>query len=138
MRTCTITLYQYAELPTAEAKTKALKWLHSILANDPPWMDEWRDVAQAIAKLSRTELVAIAARRDECLLTGFTGDYDALDAVLANPEAEDLHEIAYEALDRASAADLDYQLSDEALTEAMEANEYEFTADGARFMERGF
>jgi hypothetical protein len=103
-------------------------------------MDE--DVAdlsggEAHAWLIQEGWAEIAAGQD-CPLTGYCGDEDLLDAIrkaTANPASDcpPLRDIFKEALDdwaKAFERDLDYWHSEEAVREDIDANGYEFNANG--------
>jgi len=76
-------------------------------------------------------------KRQSCLLTGYIGDESLLDAIrtaIANPASiSSLRDVFADALHgwaRAYEADLDYWGSEEAIREDIEANDYEFNANG--------
>jgi hypothetical protein len=74
-----------------------------------------------------------------CPFTGFCFDENLLDKVrdfMKRPWDTDYRELMQDCIDefcKAYADDVDYQYSDEAVDESMEANEYEFDEDGNRF-----
>ena len=72
-----------------------------------------------------------------CPLTGVGSDHDLIDPVLsfiAKPDDRDLNEIIQSCMDsfvKGYCADMEAQDSDEYITDTIEANEYEFYADGS-------
>jgi hypothetical protein len=76
-------------------------------------------------------------KRQSCLLTGYCGDENLLDAIrtaIANPTSiSSLRDVFADALQgwaKGFEADLDYWSSEEAIREDIEANGYEFNANG--------
>jgi len=51
MRTITTTLYKYDELPTDEAKQKAIDWYRGCEESDPTWHREWCNSLNAFVEL---------------------------------------------------------------------------------------
>jgi hypothetical protein len=74
-----------------------------------------------------------------CPFTGYCFDENLLDKIrefINHPWDTDYRELMQDCIDefcKAYADDVDYQYSDEAVDESMEANDYEFDEDGNRF-----
>ena len=73
----------------------------------------------------------------DCGETGYCMDCDIIQPIkdfIAKPNKtttlHDLYDLCFDAFIKSWNADIEYQNSDEAITETIEANEYEFTADG--------
>ena len=85
------------------------------------------------------DALANPGERKSCPFTGYIGDESLLDAIragLANPSSiSSLRDLFSEALHdwaKAFERDLDYWHSEEAIREDIEANDYEFHANGTR------
>jgi len=76
---------------------------------------------------------------NQCPMTGYCMDAtcgDELDAFMVKPDSREFEELIQDCANawlKACVADIDYQNTDEAVTETIIANDYEFTGDGSRY-----
>lgn len=155
-REITVTLYQFDELPTEEAKENARDWMRHRIANDPFWVHEYRQSWEAAADVFREipgDLKGVRLfkwihnnldaklydGKGSCPLTGFSADHDMLQPLEDFMKRPDLHLSGldlYDEADQNSGAawerELEWQLEDEQVDDHIIANEYEFTADGSQ------
>lgn len=137
MRTVTVSLYLYDELPTDKAKETARDWLDTCLQSDPDTSD-FQKIIDLIETWDPADLRGIAHRYEDCPLTGFFADHDGLEAIhkamQADPDTpvEELRRAGISAVNAACDADRESKREKEYLEEMLRANEYEFTADGKR------
>jgi len=158
MRTETITVYTFDELPTDRAKERARDWYRS--GFDYPW---WDDVQASLKTFcdgfgikvldysmgdARREFIKTDADNAsfrgfklkdfdrEAMPTGFCFDcalrYTFADEFKKHGDALGAFNLAMQALLLDVRTDLEWQMSDEAIDEHMSANGYEFTEDGSR------
>jgi len=174
MRIKTTVLYHFDELPTDEAKERAIE-----SARERGWYDgsgwegEWRDALKGAEETlpfsvrdwevglwspsfvtidtdeDAGSLVGVRAWKwlhangiaeaiaDPCPWTGYCGDeafLDPLRAFLARPDLgttlEDLLQACADSWVSGWVQDMEYQTSDEAIAESLQANEYEFDEAG--------
>jgi len=76
-----------------------------------------------------------------CVLTGYCADEDAIDGFReawhkGERDLEKLMDSAFKTWLAAAQTDAEYQNSDEQIAETISANEYEFTEDGKRFVDK--
>lgn len=139
MRTIPLTLYLYDELPTDKAKEKARDWLDSCLQSCPDTSD-FQKIIDLLRSESFPTLLEMAPRFADCPLTGFYADHDALEALhkaaVADPDASTdyLRRVAVEAVEKACEVDQEAMRERDSLEDMLRANEYEFTADGERYV----
>lgn len=156
MRTETITLYKFDELPSEHAKEKARYWWRSTA--DYPWWGEAKESIEAFCKLFGVELVdyevsthrpyyfktdaanrhfrGVKLKKFDMLHspTGYCLDYTLCYTFHKTfRDTGDAKHAFNEALDAAFkdiVNDMEWLDSDEAIDETLIANEYEFTIDG--------
>lgn len=132
MRTISLDLFPFSELPTDKAKEKAREWGRRILNDNPPWLDEYQDAARAINKLDGYSLKEKAAKWDTYPLTGFCAD-ECLKVILDMPEdtsTDELQKAAIDELNKLWEWEVESMNTDEYIDDFLEANGYEFTSDG--------
>ncbi len=136
-RTVTLTLYLYDELPTPKAKGKARDWMLDALRSSPDDSD-YQKVLKKLRDLTRDELLAAIVTKDDCKLTGFYADHDALagveEALKTDPEAEldDLYKAADDAIAKVWESEQESWSETEYLEDTIRGNDYEFHENGKR------
>jgi hypothetical protein len=156
MRTETINLYKFNELPTERAKERARDWWRS--ASDLAWSDESRESIQAfcahfgvtlrdwsVGPYAPIDYSTDAENRHfrghklrdftrEHMPTGYCLDCDLwqtfYDEFKRAGDAKGAFESALDAGFKAWRADMEGQFEDEYVDKHLEINEYEFTEDG--------
>ncbi len=159
MRTETITIYQFKELPTEEAKEKAREWWRNGI--DFSWDSESISSIKAfceafgvnlsnwsVGPYSNPEYTTDATNEHfrgrrlrefdrYAMPTGYCLDCSLwttfYDEFKRTGDARGAFDSALWAGFKAWQDDMEYQLSDECIDEMLEINEYEFTEDGERF-----
>ena len=147
MRTVSTNLYTYDEL-SDKARSKARDWWRNLEANDPPWLEDYRDSERAALKFIRLysrpdnldELYAAteAMRADpdkSCPWTGNSPDEVAIDAILAakNQGYETSNQVCAKVEKAMSAAwddEVAYAMSEANVEDTILAHGYEFTVNG--------
>jgi hypothetical protein len=160
MRTISVTLYKFDELPTEGAKEKARQWGRQVLAEDPAWNSESLQSIERFCEEFGIKLkswsigawspVDYSLDMDNSNFRGRTlKEFDkdfmptgyCLDCTLWGGFYEEFKrtgsakKAAEEAIHKAFVEwrdDLEHQMSDEYVDEFLEANEYEFDEEGAR------
>ncbi len=140
---------------SGEARERAREWWRNIEASDPSWHAEYVESREACeqfyAELDqdvsgnrlRTWVInnvpAEARCNQSCPWTGYYLDCVGLDELaefMASPTegttADDLRRWALDRMDRAWDDECAASMEDDAVDDALEANEYEFFADGSR------
>lgn len=154
-REITTTVYEFEEL-TDEAKEEARDWMRHIVANDPFWVGEIRDSYAAAEKvfadldddvsgirlwkwINNNVDKKIWDGQGSCPLTGVCFDHCMLQPLQDFMERPD-REMTVDDLRREFESnsttvydrELESQMEDEFIDDHIIANEYEFTANGAR------
>lgn len=132
----TITVYEYDELPTEEAKTRAREWWARLEEEDPAWMEEHSrslSAAQEACKgMTSEDLPRIIRQSENCEFTGYCADAFLADLIKERsrlPTWDEIH-VCYV---RAWEAEIAFRTTDrEHIEESIRANEYAFFADGTR------
>jgi len=146
-------IYQFSELGE-RAKESARDWYREGLYNDPPWLEEHQESRKAalawIENVGHSELTGVRLFKyiqnnmapgtldGNCPFTGYCGDEYALDVVrefMARPtygtNVLDLKTWINSAMDLMWDREFEWLHEDEQIDESIEANEYEFTENGA-------
>lgn len=137
MRTVTLTIYEYDELPTDKAKEAARDWMLQALREAPDDSD-YRKVLTTLQELPMDRLLKAIETLDHCKLTGFYADHDALLAVREHlekhPDAElsDLHRAATRAIEKLWDEEQNSWSETDYLEDMIRGNDYEFEENGKR------
>ena len=135
MRTITITLYKYDELPSAEAQAKARDWWRNCECAAPSWYSEHRNSMQCAINACKNcetddDWKNVLEESRELKWSGYCADAILSDVFGDDESPPPTYDIR-QAYERAWQDECEYNMQDDNVAENICANEYEFTADGS-------
>lgn len=146
MRSISINLYKYDELPTEIAKDVAREWWSNLECQEPSFLNDHNKSVKAALKFlgsysyGRSDFDKLCSTalemkyKGECLWTGYIDDLTAIDCIVkACEKVDDIDMIKYSFkcyMAEEYSKQLDESLKVENVEEVIRINDYEFTADG--------
>jgi hypothetical protein len=148
MRTITLSLYKFDELPTETAKEVARWWWKKLEADGPAWRDEHYKSAYEARKFIESyrmwdgvsglkkAATDLLANSDGCPWTGYCADNTALDVIIkACDKYSDIPSIqdsVRSAMNEAWETECESAMQNEHVDDCIIANDYEFLENGEK------